>query len=297
MLRWLRSGRVLFGWTSLVTAVSLALAWYSGWPRPIEATDQRQNRLDVAAPIPGSDQVVEQSFLAQHDGLSAVELLLVVYSAEAENQDEPSVLTLRLLDNAGEQIFASSWNVQTLDHNHPLRFTFPPLSDSAGKAFRLQLDGSPENQATSWAYSLDGYPRGALTINGQAQAGDLYFQTIYRYSLKAALRDLIVMVKQDIGLLLVLPLVLLLPGLVLLRCLPLSINDWGTVLGLAAAGSLAIVPLVWLWWTLLGGRWSGCLSWCVLCGLALLLVIGWRRRWIPFGIILGFMHWLHRCTR
>lgn len=287
--QWLKSRRILPGWVALVALVSLGLAKFTGWPNPVEARDQQQSRLDLAAPIPRPGQTVEQSFLVQHDGLTAVELLLVVYPAENADPDQRSVLTLTLLDDSGAQIRRSSWNAEALAHNQPLRFSFAPISDSANKVFHLKLDGSPGNQASFWAYSLDGYPRGALTVNGQAQAGDLFFQTIYRYSLKAALRDLVGIAKQEIGLLMVLLLALLVPGLFLSSRLRLATSDWGVVFGLAIAGSLAILPLVWLWWTVLGGRWYGILSWGALGGMALLLVKGWKRwRW---GAGPSAFHW------
>ena len=46
---------------------------------PLTAQDQAQSRLSQAAPVPHGDTVVGQTFVAGHNGLSAVEVLAVVY--------------------------------------------------------------------------------------------------------------------------------------------------------------------------------------------------------------------------
>ena len=265
-------------WTVGLAAVGvLLLAWLTGRPGPLESLDERQSRLDRPAPLPAANLTLEQSFVAQHNGLTAVELLLVVHQPAANNEGQPSVLTLRLLDKSGRQLEAQSWEVGTLTHNDPLRFAFPPLYHSAGQTYRLRLEGTAANQATVWAYSLDGYPRGELVIvNGERRPGDLRFQTFYRYSLPAAWRDLGQMATRG-GALLVLALLLFLPGLALFSCLPaLALRDPAARLGLALAATLAVLPLGWLWWTQLGGRVNGPLLWLALGGTALLITLRWR---------------------
>lgn len=279
----LESKRFLFWSVLLVAAGTFCLARWSGWPRSLEGVDERQHRLDVAAPVPSAELILEQSFVAGHDGLTAVELLLAVYPPGEDDVQDLPVLTLRLLDGAGEQLHAASWDVRQLTHNEPLRFTFSPLTDSAGQGYRLRLEGTAANRATVWAYSLDGYPRGELSLNGERQAGDLRFEIVYGYSLPAALRDLGRLAAEALGLLAALALLLFLPGLALLALLPVGLRDQkgcdpAVQLGLALAGSLACVALGWLWLTVLGGRWSGATLWLALAGSGALLVTGRRRQ-------------------
>lgn len=225
--------------------------------------------------------MLEQEFVARHDGLSAVELLLAVPSQPAP--PDHTTLTLRLLDADGEQVQDQSWDGGSLVHNDPLRFTFPPLSDSAGKAYHLRLEGSTDNQATVWAFSLDAYPQGAFWVDGEEAVGDLRFQTSYRYSLVAALRDLGRIAPDAVSTALFMSPLVLLPGLALLaltlgtHTARLMSRDPAVLLATAVAGGIPCVALGWLWWSTLGARWSGPLAWGLLGLIAILLGANWRR--------------------
>lgn len=260
---------------------TLLVAWRTGWPRPVERLDVRQHRLDVIAPVPDGSVTVEQRFVARHDGLAAVELLLAVRSGAGAA--EPSRLTLRLLDAAGTDLESRSWEARALAHNDPLRFTFPPLADSAGQEYRLRLEGHPGNQATVWAFSVDAYPQGELWVNGEPATGDLRFQTSYRYSLPAALRDLGRVLGENAGLALLLPTLALLPGLALLSLTlgrqaaqPL-LGDPAVLVGTALAGSFPCLALGWLWWSVLGGQMRGPLLWGAVGVTSVLLMAFWLR--------------------
>ncbi len=272
----------------LVAAATLLAAWLAGWPRPVERLDVRQHRLDVTAPVPDGRVTLEQRFVARHDGLAAVELLLAVRSGAGAA--EPASLTLRLLDRAGSELEARSWEAGALAHNVPLRMAFPPLADSAGQAYRLRVEGSPGNQATVWAFSVDAYPQGGLWVNGELGAGDLRFQTSYRYSLPAALRDLGRALGENGDLALLMAILALVPGLALLA-LTLGrasgqalLGDPAVLVGIALAGSFSCLALGWLWWSLLGGRMSGPVLWgAVGVTTALLMAYWFRARPRPFG--------------
>lgn len=276
----------------MVAAATLLLASRTGWPGPVEAVDECQDRLDVAAPLPTAALALEQSFVARHDGLTAIELLLVVHQPAGPHEAEVSVLTLILLDRAGRRLHAQSWDALALTHNQPLRFAFPPLARSAGREYRLRLEGTTANRATAWAYSLDGYQRGELTVElppGESPASqprplDLRFQTFYRYSLLAALRDLSQSTAAQLGLFSALSLLLFLPGLVLFPSRSIPSRDLGVRFGVALAGSLICLPLGWLWLTQIGGRWSGPSLWLALGAAALLLGLRWRRRRSPLRL-------------
>lgn len=275
----------------LVFAVTFLAAWRTGWPRPIQAPDVRQNRLDHAAPLPGQELMVEQSFTSRHDGLSSIELLLVVHSPEDEAV-KPAVLTLRLFDETGREYAASSWDNRYLKHNDPLRFSFEPIEDSAGRQFRLRLDGSAGNRATAWAYSLDGYQQGDLSANGDPIGGDLRFKTTYRFLWAGALKLLGRMVGQNAGLILLLLGLLFLPGLALLT---LTWHDFAVRLGVALAASLVFLPLVWLWLSVFGIRWTVFTIWLAFNGIVLLAFLRLRQKrprihvyketWVLAGIL------------
>jgi hypothetical protein len=248
--------RGLWSWLPvLAVTLSLVVAWRLDWPGPVEAMDESQPRLDVPAPLPAPGHPVVQSVTARHDGLVAVELLLVVYPPG--EGAEPGTLTLRLLDDEGRQIHAASWANRALNHNDPLRFSFPPQARSSGREYRLVLEGTEGNRATVWGYSLAGYGRGRLEAGGEPQGGALRFETIYRYRAASALLDLWRALAQYWWLYPTLAAVLLLPGLALISPAWLPVRDPATALGVAVAGSIAVLPFAWLWWSRLGLRVNG----------------------------------------
>ncbi|MBM2850648.1 MAG: conserved rane protein of unknown function [Anaerolineales bacterium] len=257
--------------TAVALLVAVALGLWLACPAPLTAMDQEQARLSQTAPIPSGDTTVGQTFVAAHDGLSAVELLAAVYP------DAPAgaVLTLRLLDSDGRVVAAHSFS--GVAHNTSLRLNFNPLPHSARKTYTLLLEGTPDNKTTVWAYGLDGYARGTRLENGAPAPGDLRFSTSYTYLWSEALGDVVSALGRLARLALPLWLILFAPGLLVLEWigryddqLPSVWARWGMALGF----SLSLLPLAWLWITVIGLKWSAAGIWVAyaLAGLAVL----WR---------------------
>ena len=164
---------------AVVVAISFGLVLAGAGP--LTAQDITQSRLNQAAPIPHGDTVIGQSFVAGHNGLSAVEVLAVAYP------DKPLSLQMQLVDAQGRQIASATF--AKVKHNAPLRLSFLPQSGSAGQTYTLRLSGPADNALTVWAYGLDGYTGGSLLVNGEPAAGDLRFSTTYSYLWIDALRD------------------------------------------------------------------------------------------------------------
>lgn len=223
--------------------------WLAGAPA-LTAPDLDQPRLDLAAPLPHGGEVLEQSFTPAHNGLSAVEVLAVVYPP-AESSLSPS-LALTLTGPAG---VVAHQSFSDLAHNAPLRLTFAPQPASAGQVYTLALRGPAGGSATAWAYSVDGYVAGQLTYAGQPQPGDLRFTTTYTYLWTDVVHDLWTAAVVLLRLALPLWLLLFVPGLLLLG-LRRESEPLAQRLGLALALSLAVLALAWLWAGTLGGRWS-----------------------------------------
>ena len=239
--------------TAVAVAVSVALGLYLARPARLTAVDQEQPRLNQTAPIPHGDTTAGQTFVAAHNGLSAVELLAAVYP------DAPAgaVLTLRLLDSNGRVVAADPYS--GVAHNTPLRLSFNPLPHSAGRTYTLLLDGTPDNKTTVWAYSLDGYARGTRLENGASAPGDLRFSTLYTYLWRDALSDAVTTLGRLARLTLPLWLILFAPGLLVTEWIERhngSLPSKGARLGMALGFSLSLLPLAWLWVTTAGLRWS-----------------------------------------
>ncbi|MEP7358652.1 MAG: hypothetical protein ABI847_15495, partial [Anaerolineales bacterium] len=268
--------------TAVLAAAAIALALWLARPAPIIATDQEQPRLNQAAPTPHGTSVVVQSLVAGHDGLSSVELLAVAGPA----QPSSAILTVQLLNSAGEVV--AEQDFAGVKHNAPLRLDLPPQPHSKGHSYLLKLSGSPDNIATAWAYSLDGYLAGSLTIDGQPQAGDLYFKSSYTYLWPAALGDAAASLWGLAAVAVPMWLLLFAPGALLLGVLgpvgglarPPGAR-WGLSLGL----SVSLLALAWLWAGVAGWRWSPAGLWVVYGALGLAAIgralLGWRRRGWP----------------
>lgn len=255
----------------VAVVVAVALGLWLARPAPLTAMDQEQARLNQTAPIPRGDTTVSQTFVAAHDGLSAVELLAAVYP------DAPAgaALTLRLLDTDDRVVAAHSFS--GVAHNTLLRLNFNPLPHSARKTYTLLLEGTPDNKTTVWAYGLDGYAHGTRLENGAPAPGDLRFSTSYTYLWSEALGDMVTALGRLARLALPLWLVLFAPGLLVLEWIgryddqrPSVWARWGMALGF----SLSLLPLAWLWITVIGLKWSATGMWVAyaLAGLAVL----WR---------------------
>ena len=262
--------RQALAWWPAVLGALLLCAWagWAGWPEPITVGDVNQHRLNVAAPRPRSDAPLAQSFRPEHDGLAEVELLL----ARVAEVEGVATGTLSVQLYAGSELVAAqTWETAGLRHNQPLTLRFPPQARSAGRLHTLVLDADGDNPFSVWAYEMDVYEGGELNTPGsEIKAGDLRFVTRYRLSARAALRALSETVWNDGPLMLLALAFVPLPGclILLLARRRLPSLDGGAWWGVAFALSAAVWPLLWLWPTLLGFRWSA-------RSLTVALISGW----------------------
>jgi len=217
---------------------------------------------------------ISQSFVSRRPGLNGVQLWLRPASADplegahlqvdlfhSEQPDDP----LARLDVPYTQI----------RDQFPLSLTFPPQRDPPNQGYLVRLTTSGPPLAL-YGRNEDGYPEGALYINGEPRPVDLAFRSSYDYSVEALLEDL----RQALhSAWLVLPLLLLLwvPGRLALELASLGSMDemlggwdWSSRQALSVGLSLALVALTLLWTTALGLHWD---RWGAI-GAALLLSLG-----------------------
>jgi hypothetical protein len=233
----------------LIVALAAATGLWLGRPGPLTAVDQQQPRLNMTAPPPHGDATIGQTFTAQHNGLSAVEVLSSVPS-----DSTTSALDLRLLDSGGRTLAAATF--ANLKHNQPLRLSFNPLVQSQGNRYTLLISADATNRASVWAYGPGGYEAGALQVSGTPGAADLQFSTDYTLLWSDLLRQAALALGRLALWAIPLGLVLFGPGLLLIDAglrLGRGLDDLpGLQWGLALALSLSVLPLVWLWATVLG---------------------------------------------
>lgn len=273
-------------WWLVVSSLGLALAVLAGlWLArgslaPVTASDVEQARYNLAAPLPRGPARVGQSFIPFHNGLSAIELLAVVYPDGVVSE----TLTLRLLNDQGVEVATRTWT-NPYRHNDPLRLTFAPEPHSAGQTYTLWLEGSPNNQITAWAYAVDGYTAGSQLAESGPAAGDLRFTTTYTYLWPDMMRDGLAGLGGVAALAPVLWLLLFAPGQLLLPLLFPQRQErlsGGTQAGLALALSLSFLPLAWLWVSVVGLHWSALALSLVYAVLGLIVIArainAWRRQ-------------------
>lgn len=244
--------------------IFLAWAWQADWPGRITGVDAQQHRLDTALFTLSPERALSQQFEARRPGLSDIEVLVARWDGTEESVDTRILLELW---QEGELVAAKEVVSSSLRHNQPLVFRFEPRWDSAGQSYELRLSATARTPVSFWGYSLDSYAGGRLTaIPEPTPAQDLVFTLRYQLSGRTAMGILAGTLRTDGWLLLLMLAFVVLPGAVVLHLYgsrwPVQWDTtawWGTAMALG----LAIWPLLWLWFDLLGGRWSGALLWAV----------------------------------
>jgi hypothetical protein len=280
-------------WLPLLVGAAWMLLWAvaAEWPGAIIAVDTNQHRANVVVPAPQGSRTIEQQFAPRRDGLAEIELLV----AAPVGADVPAAgnsLTLHLWDDAGRLVAAEEFDTAGLRHNQPIRLTFSPEPQSSGRMYSLQLRGDMQNEVSVWGYSLDTHARGALAVAGsETRAADLRFVTHYRLTPVTAVTALGNLLRQEGAYMLLALALIMLPGCLILLAPPPQSRlqslqqGWDPLarLGMALALGLATWPLLWQWFSLAGGRWSGWLLW-------LFLGVGW-------GLVLWRLAWPGRQLR
>ena len=274
-------------WLTIVTVLlgaGLVLLWdLTGEPgrpstilpmtSPILAEDAVQGRFNDVPPAPHGDVRHEYSFVAQHNGLREVELLLA-RNGEPD-PTENGRFTLTLTDPQGKQLATQSLPTRQLKHNQPFVLRVPLQPDSAGRPYRLTVSGSDDNRVSVWGYTVDLLEETefALTTGPlrndlpETAVQELHFTSRYQLTLGDALRRLGQLLWQYGGLFLLTLLFLLLPGTLLLQLRPLPhLTDPLAKIGVMLVVGTAVWPLGWYLFSLLGGRFTSWLLWILVVG-------------------------------
>lgn len=142
----------------------------------------------VVGEILGSASV-GQTFIAEHNGLSRIELYLSTY---ARHNTGPLIFHLRtnLANNTDNNtdLITVTVDTGTVGDNAYQAFSFPPLRDSAGRHLYFFLEApeaTPGNAITVWGATGDVYPDGEAVFQGMESRGiqDLTFRIEYQPSL------------------------------------------------------------------------------------------------------------------
>ncbi|MNW44173.1 hypothetical protein D3C74_213960 [compost metagenome] len=126
------------------------------------------------------DVSIEQTFIADKNNLSAIEILFGTY-----NRINNSNLVIQLIDDKGDLLVNKEIQTSSLKDNQFKEFPFPRIGKSKGREYSILIgseNGFENNAITVWASLSDSYSGGELLVNGEIVEGDIAFKTTYSSS-------------------------------------------------------------------------------------------------------------------
>jgi hypothetical protein len=142
------------------------------------------------------DQFIGQSFVAPHNHLNRLDLLLQTYRRN-NTQD----VTLRLLEipaglanlQQGSELFSTTFNAASVGDKQWRTFTFPEIPNSAGKVYLFNLQSpasTPGNAITIGGIDKDIYPPGSTFLGAMPLPADITFRACFQMTPLEKLRVL-----------------------------------------------------------------------------------------------------------
>jgi hypothetical protein len=239
----------LFGVLILSGCVSL--------PDPESSQIHEQEVLAVLQPGQSS---VGQTFISRRTGLNSLTLWL-----GSEQGKAPGSLQVELFHSVSDPdaIYQASLSTSEISAKRSFQFSFPALKDPPGQTYylRLHIEGKP---LQIYGRLEDIYPFGEFYVDAVPAQADLAFQSTYAYGWVPFFGDLKHWLLSA-WLVIPLGLLLLVPGWLLCDSAGFFHNfDLGEKIALSAGASLAIIPLLMLWTTMLKLPWSSSAIWFAL---------------------------------
>jgi hypothetical protein len=222
-----------------------------------------------------------QSFISRRSGLNSVQLTLRPLGEQAQWKDQTLTFKLYHSPQDANPIAQSRLSLQSVSQHDPVAFTFTPQNDPPQTSYYLELSVDSGEVAVE-GRNDNQYPGGQLYLDGAPQDKDLAFSTSYDYGAAAAWLDLGTWLGR-LWLLFPLLLGLWLPGRLLLRLTHFEDQlDPAERLAVSIGLSLALVPTVMVWTTLLNLRWQAWAVWAA--AIILLTIYLWLQRspWLHF---------------
>ncbi len=260
----------------LILAMSL-----SGCLTRVDSEGSQEQRSDVIATLgnaptetEGRGSELRQTFVSRRAGFNRVELWLRPVGDAAQNQAYVRVELRRNPDDP-QPLAQAVFTAAQLRASDTIALSFDPQTDSAATRYELRLLSlSGETQVLG--RFEDVYGEGTLALDGRYLLADAAFRLAYDYDLSAVGED-IRQIGANIWLFLPLIATLLLPGWLILEFSRIGKSvDSGEKIALSLGLSLASIPLLLTWTSLIGLRWSRSGT---LAAVGFLAAIGVYRLW------------------
>jgi hypothetical protein len=139
-----------------------------------------------------------QTFVAEHDGMSKVELMVATYAAKLPAGEV--ILHLCQYPNIQNQIASATVPATTIKDNSYIALQFAPIRNSSGKTYYLYVETHnipPKYALTVWRSNGDVYPDGHFLVDGQPQTSDTCFRDFYGASPSAVINGFLIGSKED----------------------------------------------------------------------------------------------------
>lgn len=277
--------RALYAFISIFA--SLLLSGCLTLPDP--ETSQEINRELILVEY-RAGMTVGQTFIARRARLNSLTFWI---HRQAPEQGGPAWIRVRLFPSVEEAAQGQQplYNSQiSIRDSAPINLALPPRPEAAGQEYYLELTPS-DGSVFFQGQNVDAYAGGTAYVDGTPLAGDLAFRTTYEFETRAVLADLGAMASKA-WLVIPLALVLLAPGWLLLDLSGLRRRfAAGEQIALSLGLSLALAPVLMLWTSTLGLRWSR--EFVLVIATLIALVVLWRtlrgsrpRRWDWAGLLL-----------
>lgn len=142
------------------------------------------------------EQIISQSFVAPRNNLNRVDILFQTYQRQNTHD-----VTLRLLETPGDnqdpfkglELFQTTFNAATVSDQSWRTFTFPPISNSAGKTYVITLqspDSTEGNAITVGGIERDIFQSGGAFLGPVALRADITFRACFQMTASEKLQIL-----------------------------------------------------------------------------------------------------------
>src|SRR4030042_1205860 len=202
---------------------------------------------------------IGQTFISRRPLLNGITIWLTSSTVLVESAGDSTShsVTIRLFHSPGDNkpVFTTSILAPSSSISTPVTIQIPKQSNAPGQSYYLHLTND-SGYIQVIGRNEDAYPNGQAYLDGQPINDDIAFRLSYDYDFIALIND-ITQGLSNIWLVFPLLIILWLPGWLLLEFSGLRTRfDYGEQTSIAMGISLALIPLIMLWTTILNIKWT-----------------------------------------
>jgi len=202
---------------------------------------------------------IGQTFISRRPLLNGITIWLTSSTVLVESAGDSTShsVTIRLFHSPGDNkpVFTTSILAPSSSISTPVTIQIPKQSNAPGQSYYLHLTND-SGYIQVIGRNEDAYPNGQAYLDGQPINADIAFRLSYDYDFIALIHD-ITQGLSNIWLVFPLLIILWLPGWLLLEFSGLRTRfDYGEQTSIAMGISLALIPLIMLWTTILNIKWT-----------------------------------------